>query len=492
MASVFDDDDLDPPEQIFVGSEDGGVFAFDGQVLRFRDHAYATDVAQYMPLLQLEPLRTKKGTVAARPLRHDSKPLSWWQSQCVFRGFKSSGSIEDLQKALRGHEDDPMSDEMLELRDRARDLLEAKIKEREENWLHDMSNDEKAMKDPRRFLKEEFPPGSSDSEKTVLLSTPFVANIQYTAEELGLGCEYTFAPTDGDAVVRMVKYWVVIGRDRRTVTQEIRMIERETQRLKREQEEGRQDLRRKNKYMRTNQLETEEAVAKSEDWDVIGLWNITCPQIEAGWGVRNLTMKIYMEKTEKGSRLFAEFDFCALTGVLRFEKKKYDAILPLKRSQPHNDNVVKEEEENNEVERQQEPVYNDDEASEKSSDTYDEYEADDEEKQDQNDQRNPSPEDFHFTCHPQPSTHPECNYHYRGEVISEEVVDEAPDTTLYGITICGFPGKTLKGDIESAAFGVSTFTGVKAGEIETARCDVKEDRGKCDVKRAYEVLSPEL
>ena len=66
------DDNSDPPVRQILVKGDAGVFSFDGYHLEFQDHRYARNVAQYIPLL--EPLRTKKGNLAARQPRHDSKP----------------------------------------------------------------------------------------------------------------------------------------------------------------------------------------------------------------------------------------------------------------------------------------------------------------------------------------------------------------------------------------------------------------------------------
>ncbi|KAK0105507.1 hypothetical protein ONS95_004132 [Cadophora gregata] len=480
------DDNSDPPvRQIFVKG-DAGVFSFDGYHLEFQDHRYARNVAQYIPLL--EPLPSSTGTTAARQPRHDdSKPHGWWQSQCVFRGLSSDGTtIEELQDVLRGREDDPIADDILDLQERARRKFKAMNKEaREINWLHHMSDEEKAMKDPRRYLKETFPAGSK-SKETVLLTTHFVINIQDTARELGLRCEYTHAPTDGDAVLQMAKYWVVVGQDRSIVTEKVRMIERETQRLKREKEEGQQELRRKNKVIKTTQTRTgnEEAIARSKDWDVAGLWSISCPHIEQAWDVGSLTMSLYLETTEKGPQMFAYFDFGVLTGVLRFEKQKGDTKTSSSPRPAVYSNVVDDDEHKSgeDNERDEEPEYaeehldddDDDENSDKSSDTYDEKEDDDDE--DDEDRRSPTPEAFYFDTITQPSAkHPTWNFRFRGEETGQGEIEIGSDSELYSITFCSPRGQTLKGVIGSSSFGECTFTGVRVGGDGNEPLDIREE-----------------
>ena len=77
------DDNSDPPVRQILVKGDAGVFSFDGYHLEFQDHRYARNVAQYIPLL--EPLRTKKGNLAARQPRHDSKPQGWWERDIRMR-----------------------------------------------------------------------------------------------------------------------------------------------------------------------------------------------------------------------------------------------------------------------------------------------------------------------------------------------------------------------------------------------------------------------
>ncbi|KAG4419598.1 hypothetical protein IFR04_007300 [Cadophora malorum] len=473
------DDNSDPPVRQILVKGDAGVFSFDGYHLEFQDHRYARNVAQYIPLL--EPLRTKKGNLAARQPRHDSKPQGWWESQCVFRGLSSNGTIEDLQNVLRGHEEDPIADDILNLQERARRKFKLMNKEaREINWLHNMSDEEKATNDPRRYLKETFPAGSKSME-TVLLTTHFVINIQETAKELGLRCEYTHAPTDGDAVLQMAKYWVVVGQDRSIVTEKVRMIERETQRLKREQEEGQQELRRKNKVIRTTQTEEEEAIAMNKDWDVAGSWRISSPHIEQGWDVANLTMDLYLQKTEKGPQMFAYFDFGVLTGVFRFERQKGDTNTSSTRPQYSNaddDDPRSDEDNAREVEAEQAERNYDDEPSDKSSDTYGEKEEDndDDDDDDDEDRRSPTPELFYLHNITQPSAKfPTWNYRYRGEETGEGEIELGSDSELYSITFCNPKGQTLKGAIGGSAFGGCTFTGVKVGSDGNVHLDIQEE-----------------
>ncbi|KAH7311846.1 hypothetical protein BKA65DRAFT_413203 [Rhexocercosporidium sp. MPI-PUGE-AT-0058] len=200
-------------------------------------------------------------------------------------------------------------------------------------------------------------------------------------------------------------------------------------------------------------MATKEAIADSKDWDVTGLWTISCPHIEEGWDVESLTMKIYVETTEKGSQMFAEFDFGVLTGAFRFE-------------------------------RQKEKTHSDDEASNKSSDTYSEKENDkDEDKDEENDndaededRRSPTPEAFYFNSITQPSTkHPTWNYRYRGEETGEGVIEVGSDSELYSITFCGPKGQTLTGTIGGGAFGDCTFTGVKVDGAGAEYLNIREE-----------------
>lgn len=62
--------------------------------------------------------------------------------------------------------------------------------------------------------------------------------------------------------------------------------------------------------------------SSSGDWDVSGKWNIDCPYMREQWGEdfqqTKCELVISLETAEKGSRMWATFDFIALKGIFRF------------------------------------------------------------------------------------------------------------------------------------------------------------------------------
>jgi hypothetical protein len=77
--------------------------------------------------------------------------------------------------------------------------------------------------------------------------------------------------------------------------------------------------RAKEALARQRQHDLERALAKCEDWDVTGTYNISCPYVEKTWGKlkqsmeymnegsSQLMLSIFLGKTPKGLQMFAKF-----------------------------------------------------------------------------------------------------------------------------------------------------------------------------------------
>lgn len=82
--------------------------------------------------------------------------------------------MADLQNLLRGHENDPVSNDIHRLKEAAKRDFQAEDEEAKDcNWLHMQTDDEKKNSDPERFLKEKFKQGKQSkkmfsSEQTAL------------------------------------------------------------------------------------------------------------------------------------------------------------------------------------------------------------------------------------------------------------------------------------------------------------------------------------
>lgn len=441
--------DSDPALEPIVISDiyvthSNGTYTCNGRRIQFNCFEYDKRVSQFMP--PAEPVRTQKGTIAVRQPKFAKMALAWWQAQCAFRGLSPKGTIAKLQSNLRGHEEDPIPKDILDFEARSKKEFRVKNEEaREDKWLHKLSSEEKAARNPRRYLEEIFP-AKGKSKDLVLLEAEHSQYLEELAEELGLEADSTDLPPDKDRQwsTPWIKRCVVVGQDKRAVAEKIRSIEREAKRLKLEQQEEEQELRRKNKEVKNRKKkEQEEALAKCKDWGVTGKWKISCPHIEEGWDAEDLTLEIYLEETEKGPQMFAEFDFGAIKGVFRFERQEDDERGNVPESDEGNSNENSDEEH---------------------------------EDEDSDEGRSPTPEAFYFGSTKQPSPkHPTWNYRYRGEEQGEGVIELGSDDDLYSLTFCGPKGRTLKGEFGGGAFGACTFSGVKVGIGGPASVDIAEE-----------------
>jgi hypothetical protein len=422
-----------------------GTYVCDGRRIQFNGHGYDKRVAQYMP--PAEPVLTQKGTIAARQPKFAKMELAWWQAQCAFRGLTTKGTIAQLQSNLRGHEQNPIPQDILDFEERSKKEFRVKNEEaREDKWLHKMSSDEKAAQNPRRYLEEIFP-AKGNSKEVVVLKAEYSQYLEDLAEELGLQADSTALPPDKGRQWNppWIKHCVVVGQHKGAVAEKIRSIKREAKRLKSEQQEEEQELKRKNKDLKNKKKkEQEETLAKCKDWDVTGKWKISCPHIEKGWDAEDLMLEIYLNETEKGPQMFAEFDFGAIKGVFRFERQDDD----------EKGNVSEDDESNLEKDSEEE----------------------DQDEEDDDDERSPTPEAFYLGSTTQPSVkYPTWNYRYRGEEQGEGVIELGSDDDLYSLTFCGPKGRTLKGNFGGSAFGDCTFTGVKVGISGSASIDIAEE-----------------
>lgn len=207
----------------------------------------------------------------------------------------------------------------------------------EDRWLHKMSGEEKAATDPRRYLKEVFPAGEK-CPGVVVMKKCNPGWMLASARELGLQAERVEPPQEkGSWIVSGHDHWVVVGQQKSEVTEKVRSIFTETQRVKDEAQRKQDPIKRaKEALARQKQHDLERALAKCEDWDVTGTYNISCPYVEKTWGKlqqsmeymnegsSQLTLSIFLEKTPKGPQMFAKFNFLTTAGVMRFERQPDD------------------------------------------------------------------------------------------------------------------------------------------------------------------------
>jgi hypothetical protein len=169
-------------------------------------------------------------------------PKEWWKAQCAFRGLSTDGTIEELQSTIKGHEQEGMAEQIRDFEIQSiKQFRVQNVDAREQMWLHEMSNEEKAESNPRRLLMEIFPAGMRNKNAIVLrmrgnkVTKPLSLlydfdydddyvppgeslEIEDAAKALKLECDSMVAPSK--------KRCIVIGRTKSAVAEEVRSIQR--------------------------------------------------------------------------------------------------------------------------------------------------------------------------------------------------------------------------------------------------------------------------
>jgi hypothetical protein len=101
--------------------------------------------------------KTPKGGAAADSPPVEKKPAAWWKAQCAFRGLNQSGAISDLQLRLKDAKK-KMLPELKEAETQLNKEFKKKCKTaQDDSWKALGSVEQKATKDPRRFLETSQP-----------------------------------------------------------------------------------------------------------------------------------------------------------------------------------------------------------------------------------------------------------------------------------------------------------------------------------------------
>lgn len=181
-----------------------------------------------------KPSKASKVGAAQDVRQVEKKPVAWWKAQCAFRGLNQSGAISDLQLRLRDAKK-KMLPELKEAETRLNKEFKTKSKSTTDNtWKALGSVEQKATKDPRRFLVEVFPKGPTGRPANldiVVLKIDKRAEVAAAAEDLGLETVSVDAPWT-TAERPSPDRWIIVGRTRDAVWTQMREIEREAHRSK--------------------------------------------------------------------------------------------------------------------------------------------------------------------------------------------------------------------------------------------------------------------
>ena len=233
-----------------------------------------------------------------------------------------SGTVQSLQDQLR-RSDAGMTANLAKIEKKLnKEFREKNAAVRDEKWNSMKSNEKKAEMDSRRFLQEYFyldgVEDSSHDEDAVVLKTHFRSELHQAAESLRLEHNSVDAPAHADGTRPSIDRWIIISKTRSAFSKQVQAISREKVRIDRILEDESNEC---NKKLNETMVAKAKKSGKAT-WDVMGKWNIKCPEIESNWGKANcaLTLVIYMSNTGEGRQMWADFDFTVIQGIFRFIK----------------------------------------------------------------------------------------------------------------------------------------------------------------------------
>lgn len=267
----------------------------------------------------LHPVLTKAGKVARRQPIPPKRPLTWWKAQCVFRGLKQQGKIEDLQSHLRS-----AGGMLKELR-----ALEVQLDEefrrknaaaREERWARLETDEQKANEDAERFLLEKYR-GANPAREAVIIKTYSHYALHAAARDLGLDHESVEVPPSSDK--HGIDKWIIIGPNNSIVVAKAREVTQEAVRMRQQIKDAREERIKKQHA----KLVSREGATPNINWAVSGTWVIDCPYIEeqrGDQGQDKCELVIGFSPASDGMRMWASFNFIVLTGVFRFARHGQD------------------------------------------------------------------------------------------------------------------------------------------------------------------------
>lgn len=164
----------------------------------------------------------------------ETKPAGWWRAQCAFRGLNQSGSIADLQLRLREAKAKMIPELKTAESQLNKDFKKQNKIARDGGWKKLKTAEEKAEANPEKYLSEEFPKtatGRPANLDIVILKTEHRAALAAAADKMGLESVSVDAPWVGN-IRPSPDRWIVIGRSRDAVWNQMREIERPAARPK--------------------------------------------------------------------------------------------------------------------------------------------------------------------------------------------------------------------------------------------------------------------
>ncbi|KAH8812324.1 hypothetical protein F5884DRAFT_669108 [Xylogone sp. PMI_703] len=196
-----------------------------------------------------------------------------------------------------------------------------------------------------------------------------------------------------------------------------------------------------------------ETTGKGKEWNVAGKYRISFPAVTENWSTHHeLSMTIYMQKTPKGPRMFAEFDFGMLGGYMQFERQQSD----------NKTKAAKRDAKNPSSKRKRDDV----ECESDEGDFWDE------------ECRSPTPEQFHLGSIATPSAeHSTWNYRWRGREEGEREIQLSSDQKLNKFKFLDPRGTKIEGTFKCEYFDESKFAGEKIEPEVACKIDISQQWG---------------
>ncbi|KAH0545267.1 hypothetical protein GP486_008458, partial [Trichoglossum hirsutum] len=202
----------------YSSTTDGKTYTYLSDGLIWDEYKFDPNIKSSLPLLG--PVRTKKGTIAARQPHIPKRTAPWWRAQCKFRGLSQQGRIEVLQERIRATDNGMIKELATAEQELNAEFRKQNAATRDEEWNHMETDEEKAEADPGRFLQEKFP-----SITAIVVKTN--------------------SRIESDGTLPSIDHWIVIGRDRLSVNKKVLKINHESIRARQRAQEASEERSRK-------------------------------------------------------------------------------------------------------------------------------------------------------------------------------------------------------------------------------------------------------
>ncbi|KPI41997.1 uncharacterized protein AB675_5552 [Cyphellophora attinorum] len=263
--------------------------------------------------LPADIVKTKAGKIAKRQPKYDERRKDYYQSQCSFRGLKTTGSKEELMNLLKSRdirkdlavqaEQDDIDKAMREFEREQKRVAREQRHVRDEAWWHAATTtfEQKLPKNPRRALEEEaakpdtFLKTSCQKVDRGHYGTNSVRyyGLDRACFELGIAYEVAAGPVDlpEGAMPRRCEIFGELGAVRR----EVEAFVKEANQIAAAQWKTWEAQQKAKKVAEEAKRQALYDEAKSTaDWDLTGEWVVQCQEL-ATYSSKSTPEKLSME-----------------------------------------------------------------------------------------------------------------------------------------------------------------------------------------------------